>query len=193
MRKYTAIFTGFIGLWLGVSLGTASVDDIAMAPSPPPIEVIAETATPAPTPTPPAPTPTPQATATPLPTAVHVEIPTGDAGCLLAPPSTLDEVETAFWLAFENRFCEGDEAVRVIGCEGWNASANYDPTFISRTDDVGPAQINWVHGKPGGLIAGQWPTYVQTIEGNIDVALRLRQRSGNWYDWKNSRHCHGVQ
>jgi len=84
---------------------------------------------------------------------------------------------------------EGPLAVEIARCEGWNAAANFDIAFISRTSDVGPFQINQIHGRPGGIIEGRWPIAAQTLQGNIAVALELRRISGGFSDWSASRHC----
>lgn len=125
-------------------------------------------------------------------TAVLVQLPeatqepvTATAGC----PAPVDHVERAFVGAFAVAGRSGC-VVAVIRCEGWNATANYDLTHISPTGDVGPAQINQIHGQRGGIIEGRWPEAVQTLDGNIWAALELH-RQGGWYPWKNSRHCHG--
>jgi hypothetical protein len=105
------------------------------------------------------------------------------AGC----PAPVDYVEQAFADAFAGRTgC----IVLVIRCEGWNRVGEYNLAHISPTSDVGPAQINQIHGQRGGIIEGRWPEAVQTLEGNIWATLQLHNYDG-WSPWKNSRHCHG--
>ena len=129
---------------------------------------------------------------TPVSPAVLIQLPEAVVAPVAAPvgcPAPVDDVEQAFVTAFAVAGRAGC-VVAVIRCEGWNATANYDLTHISPTSDVGPAQINQIHGQRGGIIAGRWPEAVQTLEGNIWAALELH-RQGGWYPWKNSRHCHG--
>ena len=110
------------------------------------------------------------------------------AGCTVTQP--VDEVEAAFLAAFTVRYgdCVGWWSVRMIRCEAHNPAGNYDPAFISPTGDAGPAQINQIHGRPGGIIEGRWPEAVQTVPGNIAAALELYRQSGT-QPWANSGHC----
>lgn len=100
-----------------------------------------------------------------------------------------DTVEQAIHDRWEARFPgEGPLAVEMARCEGWNSTARFDPAHISPTGDAGLFQINQIHGRTGGLIEGRWPAAVQTVDGNIGVALDLRGRDGLG-PWANSRHC----
>ena len=119
-----------------------------------------------------------------LPEAVTAPV-TASAGC----PAPADYVERAIADAFSEAGRAGC-VVLVARCEGWNAVADYDLAHISGSGDVGPMQINQIHGQRGGIIEGRWPEAVQTLEGNIWAALELH-RQGGWQPWKNSRHCHG--
>lgn len=102
-----------------------------------------------------------------------------------------DGVEQQIHDAWEAVFPgEGALAVEVARCEGWNSTAEFDLAHISNTGDVGPFQINQIHGRRGGVIEGQWPGAVQDLAGNIRVALVLRGESG-WGPWDKSRHCWG--
>jgi hypothetical protein len=175
---------------------SAGVTVKGLPPAPPPQVTVTVTATVVPLGVPtvavkiePTNTPVPP-TATAVPTATPVAV--GAAGCELEVPPELDWVESSFWLAFQDQFCEGDLIVLIIRCEGWNAFNQWSLTRISDSGDVGPAQINQVHGQPDGNWPGEWPQRFQTLEGNRDAALTLRAQSGSYFPWKNSRHCHGV-
>lgn len=98
-------------------------------------------------------------------------------------------VATAIWQTGEAWWCDGRRWLRLAVCEGFNAASGWDPAHISPTDDVGLFQINWVHGKEGGLIAGGWPEAVDTVAENIEVAVRLRVRDGI-QPWFMSDDCH---
>lgn len=111
------------------------------------------------------------------------------AGCL--PAAAQDAVEDTIRETWEARFPgEGDMAVDVARCEGWNATAGWDPAHISVSGDAGVMQINQIHGQPGELIEGRWPGAVQTVAGNLAVAMDLRARDG-WAPWARSQHCWG--
>lgn len=115
------------------------------------------------------------------------------ASMLMLQPAPYDAVEQYVYDRWEAEFPgEGTTAVAVIRCEGWNATANWDITHISPTSDVGPFQINQIHGRTGGIIAGRWPGAVQTLAGNVDAALALRRQSpasNPFRDWFMSAHC----
>lgn len=136
------------------------------------------------------PTPTHVTVPRPPPVSPPVEAAAPTAAC----PAPADHVEQAFTTAFTGR--QGC-IVAVIRCEGHNqyawdmAAAQGVPpvAVISPTGDAGPAQINQIHGQPGGIIEGRWPQAVQTLHGNIAAALALHDAAG-WAPWRNSRHCH---
>lgn len=120
--------------------------------------------------------------------AIGIDLP--DRPCSTAPAPTFNtirtlvdgtpvaDVQAIVWTIGERWWCDGNRWLDVIECEGLNATAQWDPAHISPTDDAGLAQISWVHGQPGELIAGQWPEAVQTITGNLNVATQLRNRDG---------------
>lgn len=121
-----------------------------------------------------------------------------DSGQLMADGRRLADIRVLIWVHGQQHWCDGDNWVRISHCEGLNAAAQWRVDYVRSWADAGVMQINQIHGRSGGIIAGQWPGAVQNVAGNLEAARRLREADrsvgGSGYGpWRMSVHCHGLR
>jgi len=97
-------------------------------------------------------------------------------------PTPEPTIEDKIKLVFGDK---GDEAIKVFTCE-----SNLNPKAVSRTFDLGVAQINY---KTWNKVFGDNLADYQDIDKNLNMAKYIYDRSNSWQAWSSSRKCHNLK